>query len=348
VLRDPKSRARLIERLPQVDRLVLLGDVIELRHGPARSALQEAQPVLREIAQALPGGAEVVLVPGNHDHRLLAPWVTRRALHDGAAPIGLQTGVDWEPGEPLWAIAETLGPERLQVSYPGVWLDDQVYATHGHYGDRHTTLPILERLGAGVTARVVGEPRGGPGRAEDYEATLAPVYAWIDAIAEQGGPALPGSGAGMQARLWQRMSRRSPGRRAALGRILTGAGVRTAVAGLNRAGIGPLRADLSGQELRLAALRAFAEVVRRLDVSAQQVIFGHTHRAGPLPGDDLREWNTGTGARLLNTGSWVHEPAFLGRTPGQSPYRPGFAAEVSDGAPPRLINLLDRDQPDPA
>jgi hypothetical protein len=152
----------------------------------------------------------------------------------------------------------------------------------------------------------------------------------------------------MQARLWQRMSRRSPGRRAALGRILTGAGVRTAVAGLNRAGIGPLRADLSGQELRLAALRAFAEVVRRLDVSAQQVIFGHTHRAGPLPGDDLREWNTGTGARLLNTGSWVHEPAFLGRTPGQSPYRPGFAAEVSDGAPPRLINLLDRDQPDPA
>jgi predicted phosphodiesterase len=346
VLRDPNLRARLIERLPEVDRLVLLGDVIELRHGPARTALQQAQPILVEITQALGSGAEIVLVPGNHDHRLLAPWASRRALRDGAAPIGLEASVDSEPGEPLWALAEALGPERLRVAYPGVWLAEKTYATHGHYGDRHTTLPILERLGAGLTARVVGEPPAGPGRAEDYEATLAPVYAWIDAIAEHGGPALPGSGAGMQARLWQRMSRR--GRRAAIGRILTAAGVRAVVAGLNRAGIGPLRADLSSQELRLAALRAFAEVVRRLDVPAQHVIFGHTHRAGPLPGDDLAEWRTGTGTGLLNTGSWIHEPSFLGRTPRQSPYRPGFAAQLSDGAAPQLINLLDQDRPDPA
>ena len=347
MLRDSQTRARLTERLAGLDRLVLLGDVIELRHAPAREALETARPALSEIALALDPRAEVVVVPGNHDHRLLAPWFGRRALTDGAVPMGLEASVDWEEGEPLSAVAQAVGPERLRVTYPGVWLGDGIYATHGHYGDRHTTLPILERLGAGATARVVGEPPGGPARAEDYEATLAPVYAWIDEIAEHGGPALPGSGAGMQARLWQRMSRRR-GRRAALRRILTGAGVRVVVAGLNRAGIGPLRADLSGHELRVAALRAFAEVVRRLDVSARHVVFGHTHRAGPLPGDDLREWSTANGAALLNTGSWVHEPSFLGRSPAQSPYRTGFAVELSGEAAPRLINLLDRDRPDPA
>lgn len=342
MLRDADTRTRLIERLPGVTRLVLLGDVIELRQGPARDALLTARPVLAELAQALDAEAEVILVPGNHDHRLLAPWLSRRALQDHSAPLGLETNVDWEPGEPLSALAEAVPPGRLRVAYPGVWLSDRVYATHGHYGDRHTTLPILERLGAGLTARVVGERPGGPARAEDYEATLAPVYAWIDVIAEYGGPSLPGSGAGMQARLWQRMSRRS-GRRAAASRMAAGVGVRATVAALNRAGVGPLKADLSGHELRRAALRAFAEVVGRLEVTAHHVIFGHTHRAGPLRGDEAGEWRTATGAALLNTGSWVHEPSFLGRSPGQSPYRAGFAAELGDGEPPGLINLLDRD-----
>ena len=33
--------------------------------------------------------------------------------------------------------------------------------------------------------------------------------------------------------------------------------------------------------------------------------------------------------------------AVLGRSPGQSPYRAGFCAELPDSGPPRLINLLD-------
>jgi len=74
------------------------------------------------------------------------------------------------------------------------------------------------------------------------------------------------------------------------------------------------------------------------------VIFGHTHRAGPLAADDGTEWVTAGGVRLLNTGSWVYEPAWLGDAPSQSPYRTGFAAIVeTDGqpTPPELINLLD-------
>jgi hypothetical protein len=79
------------------------------------------------------------------------------------------------------------------------------------------------------------------------------------------------------------------------------------------------------------------EVITRLEVPpGAHVLFGHTHRAGPLPDDERSEWSG-----LLNTGSWVYERAWLGDSPPRSPYRPGFAAIVEDDAPPELVNLLD-------
>jgi hypothetical protein len=113
------------------------------------------------------------------------------------------------------------------------------------------------------------------------------------------------------------------------------------IAALNRTPLGPLHADISGHELRRAALRGFGEVVRRLAVPAHHVIFGHTHRAGPLPDDDPAEWQASTGARLINSGSWVLEPSFLGADPGSSPYRPGFVVSLEHDQPPQLRNLLD-------
>ena len=120
---------------------------------------------------------------------------------------------------------------------------------------------------------------------------------------------------------WHRLNG-GGGRRSIRSRAMA-LGLAAAVAGLNRAGIGPLRPDVSGVALRRGALAAFTEVLARLDVPAAHVIFGHTHRAGPLPGDDRSEWG-----RLLNTGSWVHEARFVGDDPVGSPYRPGFAAIV--------------------
>ncbi|MBV8941454.1 MAG: hypothetical protein JO240_06960, partial [Solirubrobacterales bacterium] len=111
-------------------------------------------------------------------------------------------------------------------------------------------------------------------------------------------------------------------------------------AGLNCAGLGPLNSDLSGTELRRAGLRGFGEVLGRLDVAARYAIFGHTHRAGPLPRDDPGDWSAG-GTQILNTGSWVHEPHFLGDRPDTSPYRAGFAAVVGEAGAPELVNLLD-------
>ena len=40
LLRRPQLRASLLAELDGVDRLVLLGDVLELRHGPPHEALQ--------------------------------------------------------------------------------------------------------------------------------------------------------------------------------------------------------------------------------------------------------------------------------------------------------------------
>jgi predicted phosphodiesterase len=327
VLRRDRERAALVARLPEFDRLVLLGDTLELRHGPLREALADAESVLSELASVV---GDVVVVPGNHDHALLRGWLERR----DSAPLGLESPVEWDEREPLGALVSSLAPASVRVVYPGVWLREDVYATHGHYGDRHNTVPILERLGAGLTVRVAGEPEGGPARAEDYEAALAPMYAWADTVAQSGGLHL-GRGGSFQIAAWQALN--GGARRRSVRSRAMALGLAAAVAGLNRAGMGPLSPDVSGVALRRGALAGFSEVVTRLHVPASHVIFGHTHRAGPLPRDDRSEWG-----RLINTGSWVHEARFIGDDPTGSPYRPGFAAIVRGDGPPELVNLLDR------
>jgi hypothetical protein len=336
-LDDPGCRRALGAALADADRLVLLGDVLELRERPLRELWPDARPALEAIAAGLPSDAEVVVVAGNHDHRLVDGWLHGRTR---AEALGVAAEVAARDGEPVAELVAVLGVERTRVAYPGVWPADDVWATHGHYLDRHTTVPILERLAAGATARVAREPAGGPARAEDYEAALAPVYAWIDALAEARPAAVgPPRATGASERAWRTL-RSGGGLR---GRALR-AGFPLCVAALER-GLrsGPLSADLSVAALRRGPLNAIGEVTRRLAVSATHVLFGHTHRAGPLPGDDPEEWRTPDGARLLNTGGWVRETTLLGPDPARSPYRPGFAAWLDDepDVPPRLVNLLD-------
>ncbi|MGZ4191483.1 MAG: hypothetical protein ACXVR1_10370 [Solirubrobacteraceae bacterium] len=348
MLRDPGRRALLIAQLAGCERLVLLGDLLELRHGPLAEALAAARAPLAEIGSSLGSEGEVVILAGNHDHHLVAPWTWRRDL-DGPAPaLGLDTAVDWSAGEPLAALAGMLAPARVRAAYPGIWLRSDIWATHGHYLDLHMTVPTIERLGTGLMRRVVGTPASGPASAEDYEAVLAPLYAWLDAVAQG---AAPGRGSGLQGgsvRGWRTLSGsadqssvRGPVRHSVRRRAI-GAAWPLFVAALNRAGLGPLRPEVSGSALRRSGLLAMGEVAARLGVTAAHVIFGHTHRAGPLAADDPAEWRTAGGVRLVNSGCWVHEPAFLGADPASSPYRVGFAVAIDDDGPPRLVNLLDR------
>jgi hypothetical protein len=297
--------------------------------------LDAAVAVLSDLGAALGPEKEVVIIPGNHDHRLLATWRERRAALSDAPELGLDSELDWRPDEPLGLLAAALAPARVRASYPGIWLREDVYAIHGHYVDRHITFPILERLGAGAMARLMGEGPGGPSSPAEYEAVLAPMYDWLDAVSE----VWSGVSGGLQVRVWRSLRRRRRHRTwRQHGAAVT---IPVAVAALNRVGLGPLGSDLSGAELRRAGLRAFDDVLGRLGVRAGHTIFGHTHRAGPLPGDDSHEWTTSTGGSITNTGSWVRSPDLMGNGAGESPYRPGFAVLVEEEGRPELLNLLD-------
>ena len=318
---------------------MLLGDLLELRHGPIREAIRAGTGPLRRLAAALPESAEVVIVSGNHDHHLVSGFMERRAAAGVPEPLGLHTPVQIAAGDPLHEIAELFAPARVSGAYPGLWLRDDVYATHGHYLDLHLTVPTIERLGAGVMRRVVGLRPDGPRCTEDYESVLVPIYAWVHAIAQLADPARSAVLHGGSVRGWKALT---GSHRPSLRRRAMTVAWPVAVAALNRAGLGPLHPQVTGAHLRSAGLRAIGEVASRLGVPAGgHLIFGHTHRAGPLPQDAPADWLTPSGTALINSGCWVHEPSFLGPDPASSPYRPGFAVIVEDSGAPRLVNLLD-------
>ena len=342
LLRRDDVRAALLGALDGIRRVVLLGDAVELRQGPLRDALAAARPFFEQLGEALGGDGEVVLVPGNHDHALVEPWLERRRRTQAPPPLELEQRATWHDDDPVATIAGWLAPARLTLAYPGVWLRDDVYALHGHYLDRHTTVPTFERLSAGVMGRIVGPlPASGAGP-DDYERALAPIYAWSYALAQQapGGDGRTVRGTqGVSVRVWRTLA--GDGHRPLRRRALAGV-FPLGVAAINRAGLGPVRAELSGGAIGDAGTRAMAAAADALAVGARHVVFGHTHRAGPRPADDPAIWRTASGARLHNSGTWVFERHFLSRAPGQSPYWPGRAVLVDDdpAVDPRLLDLL--------
>jgi hypothetical protein len=365
LLRRPQLRAALLDELDGIDRLVLLGDVLELRHGPPHEALLAARSFFEDVGRVLGAERELVVTAGNHDHLLVCGWLDARALHEPEPePLRLEQRFDPAEASPLLArIAQWASPARVTVAYPGVWVRPDVYATHGHFLDRHLTVPTLERIGVGVMERLLerGPGEEAPGTVDGYEAVTAPIYAWRDAITRysRAGPVLNGLATG---RAWRALGgsggaghvaasagsgvSRARGRQ--MLRSAHGSVRRNAIKGafplmvgaLNRAGLGPLSANISRAELRRAGLRAMGEVAARLDLGDAYVVFGHTHRAGPFPGDHESEWRGRSGARLINSGSWVYDAIFLSPTPGESPYWPGTCVLVEDSGPPVLKRLL--------
>ena len=141
LLRRRDMREPLLAALDGVDRVVLLGDVLELRDGPAHEPLDAARALFEELGQALGPDREVVILPGNHDHQLIGPWLEARRRQAGAPPLDLEQLVGPEASPLAGLLAEWLAPARLRIAYPGLWLRDDVYAHHGHYIDRHVAVP---------------------------------------------------------------------------------------------------------------------------------------------------------------------------------------------------------------
>ncbi|MCW2996957.1 MAG: hypothetical protein JWN65_506 [Solirubrobacterales bacterium] len=337
VLQRPGPLAAFCQYLQDVDRLVLLGDTVELRHGPARDALAAAEPVFAALGEALGAGGEIVLVGGNHDHGLLSPWLRGRGARRPPAPLKLDELGGPRAGPAIARLAKAAGPAPLTVRYPGIFIREDVYATHGHYLDCLTTLPAFERLGAGVMARIEGRVPEADATPDDFEALLAPMYAWLDALADSRGGSWSEDRQGASASAWELLS--ATGQRPLKARALASL-FPLGIHGLNRIGIGPLRAELSGEALRDAGLAAMGGVLTRLGITAGHVLFGHTHRAGPLSRDEEGRWRVaGSGTRLYNSGCWIDEPVFA-RGGHDSPYWAGRAIEVDDEGPPRLVRVV--------
>jgi UDP-2,3-diacylglucosamine pyrophosphatase LpxH len=315
VLLAPAALEALLGALDGVDRLVLLGDVVELLEGRPLPALEVAEPVLRAIGARLGGGREVLLVPGNHDADLVQPWLRAH---------GIPRAVDGEVPVDATPLLELLGswlePAHMRVHYPGVWLSDRVWATHGHYLDRH----LLPESSFGIARGLLGRPPWDDAAPLDYElrgrrwparveAFLTrwlprPLAALLDDMAEL-----------LRAATMPRVPNRLLSRR-----------------------IAPLTAVLLGAQMRRASIPALARVVHRLGVDADWVVFGHVHRLGPLAGDDPAEWRgPGGRPRIVNAGSWVYEPLLVHHATPPHPYWPGGAILLEDPADPRPIGLLD-------
>jgi hypothetical protein len=321
VLRRPLPLEILEEAARRADRLVLLGDTLELLEGRPEAAAVAGRAVLTRLGAALGPEGEVVVVPGNHDHALIRPWLHRRI--GSGTPLRPATQVPKGASTLLGELCTWLRPARVEVRYPGVWLGERVYATHGHYLDRLLPSALRGRL------RDLGEddPRAA---VDDFERVPGSD---AGALQEVLATALP-DGLGEQLGTAAGQARRA---------IASGLPLLAQIPGMREAAsFGAL--VMEQQIHRRGAIPAMDEVARRLRLRADWLIFGHIHRRGPLPADPTELWRPrADGPHLVNSGSWVFDSALAG-TPrpdgAPRPYRPGGAVLIEDGRNPRPLDLL--------
>jgi UDP-2,3-diacylglucosamine pyrophosphatase LpxH len=303
VLRLHAVQQRLLETVAGVDRLVLLGDAVELMHRHPERAMAIAQPVIRELGRALGPDGEAIVVPGNHDAAFIRGW----ALAQGE---GLQSShpVPRTASRALDHLVAWLAPARTRVSYPGVWLSDRVWATHGHYLDHH--------LVPDAPIGLLRPPR------RDAIATTAYQYEHLHLIGRRSREALP-------ARLAARP----------VATVVEGLAARAHVVPklMVSTGLAPVTAKLLDVQMRRAAVPAMARVVARLRIDADWVLFGHVHRRRPIDGE---AWPADA-PRLINTGAWLYERLLVDRAIAPHPYWPGGAVLLEGAQPPRTMGLLD-------
>jgi len=328
VLRDPEVRRLLLDEIAGAERLVLLGDAVELRNLPLGPSLERARPFFEDLGEAL-GDVEVTLVPGNHDHRLAEPLLDELSI--AGEPLGLEH--HRAPSGPAVLIDEWLGPARLKIAYPGIWLRDDVYATHGHYMDVHLRLPRAECLAAATMVRLSKPP---PNRAtpNDYERVLRPLYGFAYGLAQV--MPIKRRRNGPFEHAWEVLAGEleAPNLKARAARAAWPTGVK----GINRLLRADFDPDVRPPAIFRGGVEAAIELSVRLGVDDVQVITGHTHRGGPLP--DEPEWPLPRGGHLHNTGSWVFASAF--HQPGTPPnsYWPGTVTWLEDDEAPRRVRLL--------
>jgi predicted phosphodiesterase len=311
VLRLPGPRSKLLEALDGVDRLVLLGDTLELLSRHRRRSMNIAEPILRAIGTRLGPDRELVFVPGNHDASLVRHWINAQATG-----LSADSAVDPDASPALRRVLSWLAPARTTVSYPGVWLEDRVWATHGHYLDRH----LIPHSAFGVL-RPASRHSAPPVLPSDYERALRRGRRSRESL------------------LSRALSRPLATLLEYTAQLLTLATMPGLPDLMMKARLAPVTAGLIDFQMRRASLPAAGIVAEQLGIDADWVIFGHVHRRGPISDE---YWPARpSGMRLLNTGSWLYEPVLVDRASPPHPYWPGGAVLLESGRSPRSVGLLD-------
>jgi UDP-2,3-diacylglucosamine pyrophosphatase LpxH len=307
VLTRPAALERLLVAIDDVDRLVLLGDTIELLEVRAEHAMKVAEPIIRTLGARLGPDREVLIVPGNHDRALVRDWVRARG-----AQLGTQNTIESSASAALERLTSWLAPARVSVQYPGAWLADGVWATHGHYLDLHL-LPVSAW---GISRVLPRDPAPRAALPIDYERSRRPSLGRTSRWLPLPLATLLDDGAEVV-------------RAATMPRLLNPR-------------IARLTSTVLGTQMQRASIPALTQVVRRLGVDAEWVVFGHVHRLGPLRGDDLEQWRGAEGGpRVVNSGSWMYEPILVHRAKPPHPYWPGGAVRLEPGRDPRPVGFLD-------
>ena len=266
LLRRGPIQERLFEAIAGIDRIVLLGDVVELRDLPLGVSLAATRPFFQALGEAF-AGREVVLVPGNHDHRLLGAWLERS--RDGERPAELDEHVD-DPHPAVHSLDGWLGEARSRSAIQG-WVREDVYATHAttsqprdHADDRAAIVAAIDaRRAAHGSAQHATRLRAGP----------RPVYDLIFSLA-QGERSFAIAGDGTSGgrppamRIWELMGGASGRARTLQGKLLGSAVIPAALRGMERAGFGSFTRDFSTGEIGRAGVEAMHVVVERLEIDA--------------------------------------------------------------------------------
>jgi UDP-2,3-diacylglucosamine pyrophosphatase LpxH len=382
LLRYPYFINRLTSALEGVDEVVLLGDVLELRFQRMDEALRTARPFFTALGETLRRRsrvrrpARVVYVAGNHDHHFALQLIEREqeaAIERGDARQYRFSGQvrTWPQMFLLRALREMLGPQiEIEFAYSYARLEMQTgsaLALHGHYLDLHLDSPGERLLALVQQALTAYQLDTLPPGFDLYEAVLRPQFELLYWIGQS--PA----GAQVQSDLWRRL--RGDGRqvpRSVFGRVKRVAARRALRVAEALAGaaahqltervlkgdvtlVSPARsADVEeGIAALMASLRALQPEVfalERWQAPPAHIIFGHTHRPGPLAGRDTpHRWHAtwaGRQVELWNCGSWLYDSQ---RALTEEYYRtrwPGTFVLIPDGEPPRVVSLLKDLSPD--
>jgi UDP-2,3-diacylglucosamine pyrophosphatase LpxH len=377
LLRYPTFIDRLTRALEGVDEVYLLGDILELRFQRLELAFQVAQPFFAALGQTLRAGRSrgghtprIVYVAGNHDYHFALQLMEREqemAIDRGDAKPYAFSG-KLPPTHDMLLLRQLrrmVGPGvDVEFAYSYVVLPTAAgpaLAMHGQYLDLHLASPaerLLALVEQALTAYRLETPRPG---FDLYEAVLRPQNELLYWIGQS--PA----GAQVQSEIWRRLrgdNRHVPrGLLARLRRIAVRRALRAAEALAGAAArqitdrvlkgdvtnVSPARATgvAEGIQAFMDSLYALQEdlfAAEQWTVPPAYVIFGHTHRPGPLPGTDApAQWRaswSGHEVEVLNAGSWLYD---VERALTQEYYDtrwPGTLVLIPDGEAPRVVSIL--------